>query len=229
MTASDQALSSERLRIQAALFAAALVVADWTVLLLPVHGYGWHVLAAVSVLSVEGALHVCAPSPFGWVRWGPSLRHFARVSAACALVSLVLIAVAVAVIRLGDLRFALHPHNVPDPSAFWSWFWFAVVAAPLVEEWVYRGLIQPRLRAAVGVRWAIFGSGVLFWMYHWVGWGGITAPIHLLAGWLLAWSWQRTGSLVAPTLLHALGNLTLGLGDMLLLTAPDLVESILGW
>jgi hypothetical protein len=34
---------------------------------------------------------------------------------------------------------------------------------------------------------------------------------------------------VSPTLLHALGNLSLGLGDLLWLTEPQFVTSMLGW
>ena len=211
----------------AGLFALALTAANWAVERMHV-SYAWHFGAAVMVLLMERVVRGPQPSPFGWARWGASLRHFARVAAIAAAVLLGYLVVAVVVIRIGWFELDIEPKNIRDPRAFWGWIWLAVVWAPLVEEWIYRGQIQPRLREAFGPRWAIFVCGLLFWVYHWIGRGGVTPVHHLLAGWLLSWSWQRTGSLVAPTLLHALGNLCLGLADLLLLTNPRLVASILG-
>ncbi|HLU37826.1 MAG TPA: type II CAAX endopeptidase family protein [Planctomycetota bacterium] len=215
-------------RTLAVLFALAFVATDWALLFAPV-GYVWHAGAVAALLLVERRVRVTAPSPFGWGAWRASLRHFARVAAVCAAVVVVVLVLAVAVIRIGGFRFELQPRNVHDVADFGDWFWLAVVWAPLAEEWIYRGVVQPRLREAFGARAAIVLSGVLFWLYHWIAHGGVTAPNHLLAGWLFAWSWQRTGSLVAPTLLHAAGNLSLGLADALWLTRPELVRGLLGW
>ena len=212
----------------AALLAATFVATNWVVLLAG-GSYAWQVGAAVAVLLLERV--VCAPtsSPFGWVRWRASLRHFCGVAAISVAVVLAWIITVVAIVRISGLDLLVEPQNIRNPSEFLDWLWLGVVWAPLVEEWIYRGLVQPRLRESFGQRGAIIACGVLFWISHWVAQGGVTAPHHLLAGWLFSWSWQRTGSLVAPTLLHALGNLGLGLIDLLLLTQPRLVGSLLGW
>ena len=68
----------------------------------------------------------------------------------------------------------------------------------------------------------------MFWVLHWIYFGEVTFPNHLLGGWVIAWSYDRTRSLVAPTLLHAVGNLALGLGDMLVLTRPELMRWLVG-
>ena len=72
---------------------------------------------------------------------------------------------------------------------------------------IYRGLIQEHLRRALGSRWSLVLSGVVFWVLHWIYFGHVTFPNHLVGGWVIAWSYDRTRSLLAPTLLHAVGNL----------------------
>jgi membrane protease YdiL (CAAX protease family) len=223
----SSSLTKTDTRIAAALLAAAFVASNWVVAF--VHAsYAWHVGAALVVLLMERFVRASAPSPLGWIFSGASLKHFCRVAAVSAAFVLIYIIGVVATCRLSGHELIVEPQNIRKPSEFLGWIWLGVVVAPLVEEWIYRGLIQPRLRESLGARWAIAVCGVLFWLYHWFAKHGVTAPHHLLAGWLFSWSWQRTGSLVAPTLLHALGNLCLGLMDLLLLTQPRLVGSLLG-
>jgi len=83
-----------------------------------------------------------------------------------------------------------------------------VVAAPVVEEFIYRGILYARMRAFVSMWPAILVSGLVFWSLHWVSRGDFSSPHHLFAGILLAWSYEETRSLLAPTILHALGNLS---------------------
>ena len=82
-------------------------------------------------------------------------------------------------------------------------------AAPLVEEFVYRGLVFGRLRRALGFRESAVISSVLFWASHWIASGAVTSPHQLAAGLILAWACERSRSLLAPTILHALGNAAL--------------------
>ncbi len=216
-----------RRRLTALLSAVAVIGAGWLAFL--GSGYSWHVLGAVAVLIIERATCGSLASPWGWSNWTPSLKHFWRVTWVCSAVIAVLLLIAVMVIRIGEYQFGIHPKNIRHPDEFWGWIMFAVVTAPLVEEWIYRGVIQPRMRIAIGPKWAIFWNGILFWIYHWVGHGQITGLNHLAGGWLFAWSWQRTNSLVAPTLLHALGNLAVALADLLWLTHPDFVRWLFAW
>ena len=80
---------------------------------------------------------------------------------------------------------------------------FACVAGPLLEEIFFRGILFRALRARLALAPAIGVSAVLFAMLHgnWVA----LAPITLL-GCLLAYLYERTGSLWASVLVHILHN-----------------------
>ena len=88
---------------------------------------------------------------------------------------------------------------------------FAVIAAPLFEELVFRGLLQRALTSRYGTRPAILIQGVAFGLYHFNLTGGaanLPTMVYLAAvGCVLgiaAHRWQRLG----PTILaHALTNI----------------------
>lgn len=213
---------------------AAVIVADgWSVArdagpwLL---GRQWLRLALV--LGVALALQAWlgpAPLPLAWDRWRASLRLVGKVVLAGVAVYVVGALGVLAATHLGGLRWDLRPANIQAPHEYWPWFVLAVIWAPLVEEIVYRGIVQARLLPVVG-RWgAIAASGLVFWVYHWVSFERVTSPHHLGAGLLLAWCYDRSRSLVAPTLLHALGNLVLGTSDLVYILRPQWVHAALGW
>lgn len=79
-----------------------------------------------------------------------------------------------------------------------------VVAAPLVEELIFRGLVYKRMRALSGVRVAIILSALYFGIYHMNVVQGIYA---FLLGMLLAWVCEKYQTLWAPILFHASANL----------------------
>jgi hypothetical protein len=94
-------------------------------------------------------------------------------------------------------------------AAAWPWlFALAVILAPLFEEFIFRGLIFKGLRRSWG-RWpSILASAALFAVVH--------PPLSVLPvfglGVCAALSYERTGFLLAPILVHALYNaLVLGL------------------
>ena len=120
------------------------------------------------------------------------------------------------------------PGAIGSLKETWGYVLHGLIAAPIVEELIYRGVVFPRLEKALSGGLSVFVSGFIFWALHWVDRGEITPWSHLLAGWILAWAALRTRSLLAPTLLHALGNLlVLGL-DILWIQKPDFVRAILG-
>jgi len=88
---------------------------------------------------------------------------------------------------------------------------FAVVAAPLIEELVFRGLLQRALTSRYGARLAIVIQGMVFGLYHFnLRGSGDNLPtmVYLAAGGMVfgiaAHHWQRLG----PTILaHALTNI----------------------
>lgn len=81
----------------------------------------------------------------------------------------------------------------------------AVVLAPLTEEIFFRGLVQSMARRYTGGAWpAIVISSVLFAAMHWAT---PQAIVPLLAlGIVLGYTYEHTGRLYRPILIHALFN-----------------------
>ena len=78
-----------------------------------------------------------------------------------------------------------------------------VVLAPIAEEIFFRGVVFNALRREATRRWAYLGSALLFGVIH-------LSPVTLLPifllGLVLARVYERTGSLLAPMVLHATFN-----------------------
>lgn len=79
----------------------------------------------------------------------------------------------------------------------------ACVIGPLAEECFFRGVVYPAIRGRTSVRRAMLLSGGLFALVHtnWVGF----LPI-LLLGVLLAYVYERTGSLMSSLAVHIVHN-----------------------
>lgn len=98
-----------------------------------------------------------------------------------------------------------------------------LVIAP-VEEFVFRGVIQGRLRATVGPVPAIIGASLLFGSLHLVNYSG--NPAGIVAGALLIAAvgsvfgalYEYTGNLAVPVLVHAIYNVVLLLSSYLAIT-----------
>ncbi|MBI5501710.1 MAG: CPBP family intramembrane metalloprotease, partial [Deltaproteobacteria bacterium] len=132
----------------------------------------------------------------GWGWW---------VRAGLVLGGLVLVVVGV-VGGVGLLVGVELPPPVEAPWGEWVvWFRQACLQAPLVEEGTYRFVLCLPLLALWG-RWpAILGSAVVFALLH-VRYG-VPAPDNFAGGFVFAWSYVASGTLVVPIVLHACGNL----------------------
>ena len=79
-----------------------------------------------------------------------------------------------------------------------------VILAPIFEELFFRGLFYPALRRRLGVRFAIILDGAIFGALHY-------QPIFMFSlifvGMLLAYIYEKTDSLIAPIMTHAIYNL----------------------
>lgn len=190
----------------------------------------WLRLAVVLVVAL-GLQRWLGPAalPLTWGRAREGLRLCGKVVLVGAAVCVVVGLGALAASHLFGLRWTPQPANFRHAHEYAGWLVLAVVWAPLIEELVYRGIVQARLRQVTGPWVAIGCSGLAFWVYHWVSFGRVTSPHHLGAGLLLAWSYERSRSLLAPTLLHALGNLVLGTADLVYILWPHWVHAALGW
>ncbi|MFW6161982.1 MAG: CPBP family intramembrane glutamic endopeptidase [Planctomycetota bacterium] len=80
----------------------------------------------------------------------------------------------------------------------------AVVVAPLTEEILFRGFLYGTLRRSFGPLGAICAAAAIFSVLH----GHAAAFLQLFViGFVLAYLYERTGSLVAPVAAHAFNNL----------------------
>jgi membrane protease YdiL (CAAX protease family) len=94
-------------------------------------------------------------------------------------------------------------------------FLSAVVAAPLAEEWLCRGVILKGLLTHYSPRKAIIWSAVLFGVLHMNPWQAIPA---FCLGLAIGWVYWLTRSLWPCIFMHAVNN---GLAFLLLLLFPD--------
>jgi hypothetical protein len=78
-----------------------------------------------------------------------------------------------------------------------------VIVAPIAEEVFFRGVVFNAWLREGGRRWAFIGSSALFAIIH-LSLVSIV-PIFVL-GLALAWVYDRTGSLLAPIVMHAVVN-----------------------
>ena len=93
------------------------------------------------------------------------------------------------------------------PPAFalaqdWHWLWLiglTVLAAPLCEEFIFRGLLQGGLRRSLPAWQAIVFSAALFAIVH----PSLSMLPVLLLGLCAGWAYERSGTLAAPMLVHA--------------------------
>jgi membrane protease YdiL (CAAX protease family) len=134
--------------------------------------------------------------------------------------SVVLMAAAVLVIRLAGLRV-----DIPDEMTLWP---VSLLCAPLAEEFVYRTLLVPGLRAGYGPRGVVLFSALLFYALH-LGYRAPWWTFHyLLAGAILSWVFVQRPRLWICVLLHAGGNLLVMADDILRRVKPGALESLLG-
>jgi uncharacterized protein len=90
-----------------------------------------------------------------------------------------------------------------DPIGLWLFFLTAAVAAPLFEEFLFRGFLLPSLTRYVPTWGAIGISGLLFGVAHL----SLSEIIPLTTlGVILGTVYVRTRNLLAPMLLHSLWN-----------------------
>jgi hypothetical protein len=81
----------------------------------------------------------------------------------------------------------------------------SVVMAPVVEEFLFRGLLYATLRTRLGPAPAALASAAVFALAH--GYGAVGFGAVLASGVLWALAYERTRSLLPALLAHAAGNL----------------------
>jgi membrane protease YdiL (CAAX protease family) len=94
------------------------------------------------------------------------------------------------------------PARTPSAATLRLLLPLTVLAAPLFEEFIFRGLIFGGLRRLMGALPAAAGSAALFAIVHPPL---AMAPVFVL-GLCAAWAYERSKSLLAPMLVHAAYN-----------------------
>lgn len=135
------------------------------------------------------------------VEFGRCLGVVAPLSAAAIMLLILLFR------AMGRREWIAPPFPVHAPGDALNWILIFVIALPPLEELIYRGVVHPAVRGRLGVGAALgVGAGV-FGILH--GFYGIPVgflPCYAAAGLILAWVYERTGSLFFPWLLHAGAN-----------------------
>lgn len=80
----------------------------------------------------------------------------------------------------------------------------AGVISPLYEDLFYRGFMYRWLRARVGIGWGIMISSIIFTAAHYPTLNAM--PVNFIAGVILAWAYERTGSVVPAMIIHGVTN-----------------------
>lgn len=111
-------------------------------------------------------------------------------------------------LRLLGGEMAAQPHLAyfaAPPTERWQFYAVlttVVLVGPLAEELAFRGYLRELLRGVAGPAAGLYGTALLFGLFHGVQ---LAAPLALL-GWLFGWLRERHGSLAAPWVVHALHN-----------------------
>ena len=91
-------------------------------------------------------------------------------------------------------------------KSFWvrvSFGIFAVVIAPVAEEFIFRGMLYPFVKQLGSPRAAFFGISAIFAGIHFDA--GTLVPLFALAL-VLTWLYEQTDNLLAPIVAHSLFN-----------------------
>jgi hypothetical protein len=87
--------------------------------------------------------------------------------------------------------------------------WDRIVSAcfisPVAEEVLYRMVICPSAVALAGPWGGITISGVIFALAHFIA--GVAAPENQMGGFVLAWFFVKSETIILPLALHSIGNL----------------------
>lgn len=170
--------------------------------------------------GVQGAVALLAGGTIAWLGWrrrgGAPHETYPVGRVPAALLVAVVVTVAGMSILLSEadnlLRSVLPPPRwleeffdelVYGGRSMWGSLFALVIAAPLAEEALFRGLILKGFLARYGVRTAIVASALLFGLVHLNPWQGLGAVAY---GVVAGWWFVRSGSLVPCILGHALNN-----------------------
>lgn len=130
-------------------------------------------------------------------------RYWFRLSIKLGLAMSLVLAVSVMFSPARDSASTVLPTT--DPHFIIRWLASSCLFYPIVEESVYRlGLCTP-MAMSLGNWWTVAVSGIAFAVLH-LCYGNVAAE-NQIGGFILAWAYLKSESILVPLLLHSLGNL----------------------
>lgn len=102
--------------------------------------------------------------------------------------------------------YALIADGDPPGTIQWTALLLSVVAAPIIEEAVFRGSLQQRLERQWGPHRAVLSVALVFAALHL---NPLTAPAQVISGLVYGYAAYLSGSVWPAIALHATGNLLL--------------------
>jgi len=104
----------------------------------------------------------------------------------------------------------------------WAGILLYGIVSPLAEEIVFRGIVYNRMRRQYSLWTALFGSGLLFGLYH----GNIVQAVYgFLLGLLIGLIYEKYGSFLVPVILHGAANI----GVYAVTSNPHLQKMCMNW
>ena len=112
-----------------------------------------------------------------------------------------------------DIGIFVEATSANDPLVLFLFFISLTIAAPLVEEMIFRGYVLDSLRSNYSDFYAILWSGILFGLLHWDPLFGFydlyQTGAATIGGFVYGWLRIRTGSLWPSIFCHSLWNGTI--------------------
>lgn len=142
------------------------------------------------------------PQAFGLKRFAPRILLFGIAGLVCIYLLGGLYGVLVNALGAEPSSQVVQIYQATDNK--WVFFLVAAVMAPVLEELFFRGYLFTGLCRYLPWRVAATVTAVLFAAIHF---DLYRAPLLAMIGYLLAWLYQRSGSLWPSIILHSINNL----------------------
>ncbi len=175
--------------------------------------------ASMMILSYRNIPHLLATlglwRPRQAARQPSWLAAVARGAGLGALAAIAAAAYLWGVSHLNWAQQAMQDSALPEITRHGGYFWtvmLAVLAAPVIEEYLFRGLLFQAMMRNLRPAWAGVASAAVFAAIH----PPIAFPAVFLLGLVAAWTMRRTGLLVSAIAAHMAYNGMLTLGPLLL-------------
>ncbi len=110
------------------------------------------------------------------------------------------------------LRVLLVPSKLPPFTNIKYLLLFLIVggiAAPIVEEIVFRGIIYPPIRSKIGVISGITLNAIIFAAAHGIIENYSVIVIRFIGGVIFSFLYEKTNSILAPVIVHGIGNIAI--------------------